>query len=371
MKIFQCIHKYSPHIPLFETKYGVTDDTDFETLRRLIIEDGYASSYVLLPALKRKSDVFFTIWDYDRLQLRWAAENGLRTSDLDEIKLAQILAYQPDVFYNMSAVYDRGFVDRLGALRPKMKCVYWNAIIEREPRKIDNYDGQISLHRPFVQYWQERGLAATELQPGIPDNWYSASGTNRPIDVLFYGQYAKGLHDSRNIVVDSLLNHREKTSRDIRCHVQYAVRRVVLRVPKVRWLRLRSPFISFPSQLVRRKALGPLYGRDLYGAIAASKIVVNGYGNFNHDYKSNMRLFEAIGLGSFLISEEGNYPDGFEPGVDFYTYRNANQMVEQIERVLCDWPAHAEIARRTQIKISEMYSKERQWSDFQKFVSAL
>ena len=38
MRVYQCIHKYGPHIPLFEKKYGVTDEMDFETLRKLIVQ---------------------------------------------------------------------------------------------------------------------------------------------------------------------------------------------------------------------------------------------------------------------------------------------------------------------------------------------
>ncbi len=65
MKIYQCIHKYKPHIPQFEAKHGIGDDTDisFEELRKLVIEDGYASPYILQPALEGNSDeVFYTLW---------------------------------------------------------------------------------------------------------------------------------------------------------------------------------------------------------------------------------------------------------------------------------------------------------------------
>ena len=115
----------------------------------------------------------------------------------------------------------------------------------------------------------------------------------------------------------------------------------------------------------------PLYGDALYNAISQAKIVVNAYGNDNHDFKSNMRLFESIGLGAFLITEEGNYPDGFEPGVDFYTYTDSKSLMRQIERVLYDWLSHAVMAQRTQKKISDLYSKERQWNDFITFASNL
>ncbi|PIX98208.1 MAG: hypothetical protein COZ24_01110 [Hydrogenophilales bacterium CG_4_10_14_3_um_filter_63_21] len=374
IRVFQTIHKYTPHIPLFEEKYDVTDDMDFETLRRLVVNDGYASTYLLLPALEHKADeVFYTIWDYERLQQCWAREHGLRTRDLSEIKLAQIEEYKPDIFYNMSAFCDGEFIKRLGKSRVR-KDIYWNGIIEPEPRTFYEYDGQLSLHRPYIDYWKRRGLAACELQPSIPSSWHRRIHANKSIDVLFYGQYFKGMFDNRNGIIDDLLKYKQASRRDIRCHLTYTETRhlqTIFRIPGLPWTHIRRPVISFPSRNVREQSLPPLYGDTLYGSIAQAKIVVNAYTDDNRDFKSNMRLYEGIGLGAFLISEEGNYPDGFEPEVDFYTYRNSAELIHQIERVLADWPAHAEVAQRTQRKISALYSKERQWNDFQDFVSSL
>jgi spore maturation protein CgeB len=84
-----------------------------------------------------------------------------------------------------------------------------------------------------------------------------------------------------------------------------------------------------------------------------------------------MRLFESIGLGTFLISEEGNYPEGFEQGVDFYTYHDFKSLETQIEKVLADWPYHQQMAKNTQDKISKLYSKEKQWLLFQDYISKL
>ena len=163
MKVFQCIHKYNPHIPLLEKKYGVTDDMDFKTLQRIVVDDGYASTYILSPALEHKTEeVFYTIWDYDRLQHLWAREHGLKTNDLSKIKLAQIEEYQPDIFYNFSAFCDQNFIKKLGKAKNR-KDIYWNGIIEPKPRTYLEYDGQISLHRPYIKYWKDRGLSALEL----------------------------------------------------------------------------------------------------------------------------------------------------------------------------------------------------------------
>lgn len=372
MKVYQAIHKYSPHIPLLEKKYGVTDDMDFETLRRLVIEDGYASTYILQPALDNKPEkVFYTIWNYERLQWKWADEHGLKSRDLDEIKLAQIEEYQPDVFYNFSAFCDGQFIKRLGK-RKNRKGVYWNGIIQPAPMTFPDYEGQITLHRPYVAYWRKQGLQALELQPGIPASWSKLDTTEKTTDVLFYGQYFQGMFDIRNRLIEDLLRYKPSSGRDVRCHLTYTERRpTIFRIPKLPWTRIRLPVVTYPSSLVRKESLPPLYGDALYGAISQARIVVNAYTNDNKDFKSNMRLFEATGLGAFLISEEGNYPDGFEPGVDFYTYRDSDEMIAQIERVLADWPAHAEIAARTRKKITAIYSKERQWRDFQNFVGAL
>ncbi len=372
MRIYQTIHKYHSYVPLFESRYGVTDSMDFESLRCLVIDDGYASTYILQPALDHEPEkVFFTVWDYDRLQYLWAREHGLNSRDLVEIKLAQIEEYKPDVFYNLSAVYDNGFIRRLGK-RKDRKDVYWNGIIESEPMTFPEYDGQLSLHRPYIDYWSRRGLRAKELQPGIPDAWSLIDATQKSIDVLVYGQYVNGMFDKRNDLILKLLRYKGESGRDVRCHLDYKEQRpTIFRIPKLPWTRVRLPMVTFPRAVIRNESLPPLYGDALYRAIAQSRIVVNAYTDNNHSFKSNMRLFEATGLGAFLISEVGTYPDGFTPGVDFYTYRDSAELIAQIERVLGDWPAHAEMAAATRRKISRLYSKERQWRSFLDFAESL
>lgn len=371
MRVYQTIHKYRSYVAQFESEYGVTDDMDFHSLQRLVINDGYASSYILKPALEGKTDqVFYTIWDYDRMQFKWAEENGLKSRDLNEIKLAQIEEFKPDVFYNMSAVYDGGFIGRLGK-RKERKDVYWNGIIESEPKTFSEYDGQLSLHRPYIEYWSGRGLRAHELQPGIPDSWLRFDASRKSTDVLFYGQYVAGMFDNRNELIEHLLHYKRRSSFDVRCHLDYAERyRTLLSIPKLRY-GIRLPLVVFPRSSVRNQSLRPIYGNTLYSAIAQARVVVNAYTDNNGDFKSNMRLFEAIGLGAFLVSEAGTYPDGFEPGVDFYTYSTPTELFAQIERVLCDWSTHAERAAATRQKIGRLYGKDRQWKEFSEFVASL
>lgn len=373
MKVYQCIHKYPPHIPLFEARHGINDNSNlsFSELQKLVIDDGYAAAYILHPALEHKTEeVFFTIWDYKRLQYLWAKENGLHTTDLKKIKLAQIEKFKPDVVYNHSPFCDFNFVKQLIPLKKSMKLVCWNGIIESIPKTFPDYDCHLSLHKPFIDYWRNSGLKAFELQPGIPAKWvHDSVNSERNIDALFYGQFAyNGNYFShRSNIIEKLIQYNKNSKYKIDIHLQINGSNI-FGIPLTARFNLVQ---KLKSRFYKENSLAPIYGDELVRKIIASKIVINGYSNNNQDYKSNMRLFESIGLGAFLISEEGNYPEGFEQGKDFYTYTDYKSLEMQIEKVLSDWPYHSNMAQKTQHKISELYSKEKQWLQFQNYISQL
>lgn len=369
MKIYQCIHKYAPHIPKFEAKHGINDKTDisFKELRKLIIEDGYASSYILKPALEHKSEeVFFTIWDYQRLQYLWAKENGMESKDLSEIKLAQIKSFKPDVFYNMSPFCDDNFIEMVKLQGIKCKYVCWNGFVEKRPRTYSLYDVHLTLHKPFVDYWHQLGLKAYEFQPAIPDTWHNGE-SNRIIDVLFYGQYSDGIFGNRMNIVDQIVAYAQRSKHNIDIHLQYQRKRKVLfKVPKY-----DIKLTTFPKRQIILGSKPPIYGESLYSAIKNSKIVVNTFGNNSQEFKSNMRVFEAIGHGAFLISERGNYPKGLEPDVDFYTYDGFNELKEKIEYVLGNWDKHQQMALIAAQKMRVNFSKENQWKKFKEIIAEI
>jgi hypothetical protein len=369
MKIFQTIHKYLPHIPQFEKKYGINNKTQitFSELRDLIINDGYADSYILLPALEKKHDeVFYTIWDYERLQYLWAAENNLDTKNLDDIKLAQIKKFKPDVFYNHSPIYDGNFIEILKISGFKGKCVCWNGVVELRPKTFALYDAHVTLHKPYIKYWNNLGLKCKEIQPAIPDGWNFEN--NRVIDVLFYGQYVNFLFTKRNQIIDKLAFSKKLRSCNVNIHLECDKKyKSIIKLPV--FGEIKS--LIFPRKKLLKNTQGPIYGAFLRDKLEKSKIVVNSYGDFNHDFKSNMRLYESMGHGCFLISERGIYPEGLIPDVDFYTYENFEELELKILLVLNNWPKHKEIAANTAKKVRNIFSKERQYRDFLDLISSL
>ena len=45
-----------------------------------------------------------------------------------------------------------------------------------------------------------------------------------------------------------------------------------------------------------------------------SKIVFNCHSDISKQYKGNMRVCETLGMGSFMLSDEGVYPRYLTPG---------------------------------------------------------
>lgn len=373
MRIYQTIHKYPPHIPLFEKQNNITDDTNisFAELQKLILEDGYASSYILLPAIEGKMDqVFFTIWDYERLQHLWAKEHGLNSRDLSVIKRAQIESYRPHVFYNHSAFCDNDFLNKYKIDQNILK-VCWYGIIKKKPAIFEPYDIHLTLHKPYIKKWEEVGLKSYELQPSFDKRLEKYDMVNKPIDFLFYGQYSYGPYSfgkfcKRNKLIDELLQYSLSSKLNIKIHLQIGnLTKPYFNIPLLRKLKHNPPHSIF----VTTNTSPPLYGKSLHNAIGNTKFVINAYTDHNQYFKSNMRIFEALSCGSMLISEEGNYPDGFEANKNFIPYKNSKDLIRNIPKLMERYSSLRENMLPYIDEVKNIYSKKKQWEQFRKIVN--
>ncbi|MCF8236488.1 MAG: glycosyltransferase [Bacteroidales bacterium] len=364
MKVFQCIHKYAPHIPYFEQKYGINDDTEmtFDQLRTLLIEDGYASSYILKPALEGDTDkVFYTIWDYERLQLLWAREQGFKTKDLDQIKAAQIEELKPEVFYNHSPYYDNNFIKQISHKDQIIKAC-WDAIITPNPSYHTDYSIRLTLFEPYVKLWNQHGYPARILPPAFPPAREKLGNSTRDIDILFYGQYGAYFFSGRNDMLRKLVPWAKSNGFKLKLHLQGVDQKKPL--INVKGIRRITRWLPVAPRIISQHVSPPIYGQQLYETIANSKIVINAFTNYNGLFKDNMRNYEAFGCGALLISEDGIYPDHFEPNKDFLTYRSADELLEKIKNVLSTPDQGLDMATKAHEKLKLFYTKERQWDLF-------
>ncbi|WP_246767275.1 glycosyltransferase [Rhizobium leguminosarum] len=80
---------------------------------------------------------------------------------------------------------------------------------------------------------------------------------------------------------------------------------------------------------------GEVWGLDMYRALARSRITINRHIAVAENYANNMRLYEATGVGSLLLTDrKTNLGELFVEGREVVTYSDAHNAVEQIKRLL-------------------------------------
>ena len=85
---------------------------------------------------------------------------------------------------------------------------------------------------------------------------------------------------------------------------------------------------------------------DMYRALARSRVTLNRHINVAENNANNMRLYEATGVGSMLITDmKDNLGELFEIGKEIVAYSSKEEAVEQINYYLSH-PAEAETISR-------------------------
>jgi hypothetical protein len=192
-----------------------------------------------------------------------------------------------------------------------------------------------------------------------------AARHDRPVDVLFVGGYSRH-HRRRAAVLEEVANLAGEYN-------------IVYRLDRSRLCRLAESQLGLFLPLARHRRPAairaitqkPIFGRDYYEALSAAKIVLNGAIDMSGADRGNMRCFEALGSGSLLLSDDGNYPEGMRDGQTIATYNSPEHAVKQIKALLKASPQRLNIAQAGHEMVSNCYSKEAQWTRFEALIASI
>lgn len=368
MRVFQALHKYAPYIPHFEQKYQVKH-LSFDEHVQTLINDRFYALHLLKPVLERSPNAFYALWNYEALQYKWADEQGWKERDLKKILYAQIEAFQPEVFYNMSPTFfESGELEQ--NLAPQIIRMCWSASPFYENEQFMAYKTRLTNLPLDVRPASEMGFRSDLFQPAYDPVMESyAANKERPIDLFFYGQYARAIFKRRNEQLDQLLAFQAESKYRIELHLQYRIEKEpVVNIPYVRrfWQK-----ITHPSPQVRAQAKPAVYGLDLYKKLSQSKLVFNAGVDFSKEYKVNMRNLEVLGCGAHMLSDEGVYPANFKAGKNFSTYKNMPDFFKRLEYLLDHKEERLNIAKAGHQMVTTHYTKEQQWQQFKDLVASL
>ncbi len=234
--------------------------------------------------------------------------NGQNLPWLYEVLRAQIKHYRPDVLISQDAGISNGFFREI---KPLVRLIVGQIASPLSQEDFSSYDLMISSLPNFVDYFRQAGIPSELNRFGFePNVLYRLKAEGNKYPVSFVGSLFQ--HHADRV---RLLTHLCK-----RADVQIWGHGI----ESVPW---GSP--------IRRRYRGNAWGIEMYQILQYSKITLNHHIGVAERYANNMRLFEATGVGTLLITDwKKNLDQIFELGKEVIAYRNAEECAELVRYYL-------------------------------------
>jgi spore maturation protein CgeB len=106
-----------------------------------------------------------------------------------------------------------------------------------------------------------------------------------------------------------------------------------------------------PWSPVKRGYHGEAWGIDMFRILGEARIALNRHGSIAGPYAVNMRLYEATGMGTLLVTDNGEHLDDvLVPGEEAVTYSTTRELVDRVRYFLAHENERAEIAAAGQAR---------------------
>jgi hypothetical protein len=320
-EVLRALYAAQPQLPL------QSYDAQWTTVMGLGFGTSDAYSYNLRALGHHAAEV---VSNCEPLQRAWAREHAPVLARLPwrsaapAILLAQRRALNPDVVY----------VQNVGAFHPAVLSLVRRGVrvlagqiatAVPEPRRLHAYDVFITS---FPHFLGRLGAPTHLLRIGFDDRILERLGDiQQRHDVVFVGQLGRAQHRESNALL-------ETAARSLP---------VDFWGPGSEEWPAESPF--------RRRHHGTAWGLEMYRVLAGGKIALNRHGGVAEGNANNMRLFEATGVGTMLLTDErSDLSDLFAVGTEAITYSGADDLVDKARWYLARENERTAVARAGQAR---------------------
>jgi len=272
------------------------------------------------------------ITDLESLQKSWAKEKDKPFGDFswkDDILMEQIFAFKPEILYLQHINhFPRWLLRRLKVLVPSLKKIIIFTGFPSDPRNLSDVDMVLCAIPNIQKSFDEAGINTRLLyyyfDQNILENLTSDELSiplySDEIEVSFLGYSGFGgqgeEHFSRYKLLDSILKNQ---------NAKMWLTESSTKATKV-------PEGSLPlKEKHPESCFSPCFGLDMYRILASSKISINRHTDAANGNVGNMRMFEATGMGSCLLTDSGNnLSDIFEDGREVISYDSREDCLEKL-----------------------------------------
>jgi len=324
----------------------------------------------------------YKVWEpvanAEAMQKTWATENNISFDSncwlLDIIK-HQVIFYKPDIlFIDDYHTLSKNFLNELKDNCNSIKLVIgWCGAPYDDEQVFSACDLILSNIPELVTEFQNLGHRSQYFKHAFAprilkhlinvDKTLDTQTTSSKILFSFIGSIVAGKlgHNQRIKLLKQLIKNMDI---DIFCDInQFSRKEIILgmlkplfydlvnslsrvntfkdilrNIPKGQKLMDMKTRPTFPKQMDRdilRKVKQPVFGIEMFNVLSKSSITFNNHIDISRNSASNMRLFEATGVGTCLLTDwKPNLHELFEPDYEVVTYRSVEECVEKAKWLL-------------------------------------
>lgn len=349
MKIVFCATYYQGYLNNFFKKEVFNPETSYSEMLQKIKDDNFGvyGSYVDY-ANKQGHEALLILSNIEPLQKLWAKEVGFTYDESKweyEIAIEQVKRFKPEVFFLGSMFhYYTYFLESIKDYCTKI--VTWISCPLPESLSLQNVDMILSSLPSYVQKFQDGGKK-TALLPAAFDGRILekfSTESNRNIPLSFIGGLTNG-HDKRG----KMLNALAKTA-DLHWFGYLPERKQTSLIKKL--------ISKLTTNHLEQSHKGEVWGMEMYATLRQSQITFNAHIDIANGHRVNMRMYEATGMGTLLLTDR-SAKDGlnyFKEDEEVVCYSSVSEAVSKIKYYI-DNPKEIErIAKNGQRKTLDLYN---------------
>ena len=339
MRFLRFTFPYVPYIEDFLSRQSTSSDRSFEDLDAALKGDLFSGASDSLSVALR--DLGYEVRDYafnvEVLQKAWASERGLPPVkgrwDL-EIARAQVLEFRPEILMVNPFSVPEAWLTSLRADAPYIRLVIARHSSPRSdlsPFRV--CDVVLSGDASQVDELKRAGFNGVLLHHGFDTRVLESLPARKPRPtILFTGQLrgGRGFHNYRTDVVRALIDA------DLPVDLRLLTDRGIKAGLKRKVSRLGGGAVPLDPS-VRKLARPPVFGLEMFRAMRLSAVVLNVHGDVSMTDANNLRLWEATGVGTCLLTDsKRNLGSLFEVGREVVAFDSPEDAVDKARELLAD-----------------------------------
>lgn len=354
---------YSEDISLKHSSYK----NQFECMMKQGI--GWADFWITNLNKTNEFEAVLFIINNEYAQKKWAEENNFSYSNedwLSEIILEQVRRFQPELLFANDYVFlnPKRLLNIKSSVPSIKKIIGWDGVGLKDKARFNVCDVMISCSDGILEYYREEGFKTALFQFGFENSILdSIDISSKKYNISFAGSLTlrkNGHHNrlkllgkvAKNFKVDYWLSSFAESK-------PYLFKNMLLKVKEGYW--------EDVLDIIRLWQInkGSLFGISMYQAMAYSHITLNSHLDAAILQGGNIRLWEATGVGTCLVTDwKENMDELFVPDEEVVVYRSPGECIDKIRYLLANPTKMETIAKAGQKRTLNDYSYEKRIKDF-------